>query len=199
MKKFLETAFVDVRSSARTDVLHESIVESLCEVNPKFAEYDWEYEVSIPDGYSLPEENPRQKKFKIDIVGKKDGKIKICVLAKAMQSCIGKNMQNYTNTTIGESCRILYSPIASDIEKVLFVSFYPREAPVFTRDGSVKSIENAYLNKPKIDHILSGQFGGKVLAVDCPYDIVDLNQKRNVEDFQKIDIENLDLNSMIVA
>jgi len=190
---FLETSYRNSRSSKRTDVLHDEIINTLCEMNPKMREYEWKTEVSIEDGYLLPKENNRKKKFKVDIVGVKDGKVRICILAKAMNSSITQNFQNYTNCTVGEASRIMYSPIASDLEKVLFVSFFPNRAPCFNRDGKVKHFENVYMNKPQIGHIVEDMFSGKVQILDFSYDIADIEMKTCQNDFIDISIQNLNM------
>lgn len=193
MLNFLQSSYKDNRSSKRTDVLHDEIIKALCDTNPKMREYEWKTEVSIDDGYLLPKENKRKKKFKIDIVGVKDGKVRICILAKAMNSSINQNLQNYTNCTLGEASRIMYSPIASDIEKVLFVSFFPNHSPCFNKDGKVKHFENVYMNKPQIGHIVEDMFCGKVKVLDFSYDIANIDEKTCHDDFLDIDIENLNM------
>lgn len=199
IKKFLAESFKDVRSSKRTDVLHDAIIDSLTTMNPYMKDYKWEVEIGVEDGYQLPKENKRKKKFKIDIVGrcKKTNDVKICVLAKAMNSSIGKNFQNYTNTTIGEAARVMFSPeIARSVEKVLFVSFYPRVAPIFDKNGVVKSLERSAMNKPKIDHILNSQYNDVVRVVDVPYDIRNIESMSCVDDFYSIDIDNIEMEAM---
>ena len=199
IKKFLAESFKDVRSSKRTDVLHDAIIDSLTTINPYMKDYKWEVEIGVEDGYQLPKENKRKKKFKIDIVGrcKKTNDVKICVLAKAMNSSIGKNFQNYTNTTIGEAARVMFSPeIARSVEKVLFVSFYPRVAPIFDKSGVVKGLERSAMNKPKIDHILNSQYNGVVRVVDIPYDIRNIESMSCVDDFYSIDIDNIEMEAM---
>jgi hypothetical protein len=199
IKKFLAESFKDVRSSKRTDVLHDAIIDSLTTMNPYMKDYKWEVEIGVEDGYQLPKENKRKKKFKIDIVGrcKKTNDVKICVLAKAMNSSIGKNFQNYTNTTIGEAARVMFSPeIARSVEKVLFVSFYPRVAPIFDKNGVVKGLERSAMNKPKIDHILNSQYNDVVRVVDVPYDIRNIESMSCVDDFYSIDIDNIEMEAM---
>lgn len=200
IKKFLKESFKDVRSSKRTDVLHDAIIDSLITVNPYMQRnYNWEVEHAVEDGYQLPKENKRKKKFKIDIVGrcKKTNTVKICVLAKAMNSSIGKNFQNYTNTTIGEAARVMFSPeIGHSVEKVLFVSFYPRVAPTFDKNGVVKGLERSAVNKPKIDHILNSQYNGIVKVVDVPYDIRNIESLSCARDFESIEVDNIEMEAM---
>ena len=93
------------RSSVRTDILNEYIRRFF--FDEIIDEQEWECipEKKISCSRATPE-NPN-KTFSIDLcfVNKK-AKKNIYVLLKAMEKGVGKNAQNYGNTTVGECERI---------------------------------------------------------------------------------------------
>ena len=129
MKTFLKTTFDGVRSNKRTNALHSAVLSELLKDYPKYKKYTWKFEYTLI-GNPYGEEN---HKFKIDIIGlDNEGTPKIAILCKGINSNYGKNAHNYTNCTIGESARIMGSDY-NTVEKIMFVSIYPRVAPLFKR------------------------------------------------------------------
>jgi len=186
MQTFLETSFQNVRSDKRTDVLHQVLLDEILNDNPTWAEYDWKFEYKLPvDGFGGT--------FDLDIAGFVDGVLKVAILAKAMNSNIAKNIKNYANTTIGEAARLMYAPDV-DLEKVLFVSIFPRLAPRFKKSGQVEGFDNVLSSKSStnVAPVLTKQYGNKVQAVDLMFDIGDVTQKKTKDDFSAIIVENLD-------
>ena len=115
---FLETSFQNVRSSKRTDQLHDALLTQFLETYPELKSLHWRQEYKL-------QQDAFGGTFDIDIVGLDDnGYIKYAILAKAINSNVNKNIKNYANTTIGEASRLFYAPIVNEtIEKILFVSF----------------------------------------------------------------------------
>ena len=131
---FLSTSFQDVRSSKRTDKLHRALLNEFLNTNVDWAEYNWKYEYLLP-------EDAYNGTFKIDIAGFIDGQVKIAILAKALNSNIGKNVKNYANTSIGEAARLMFAPNVF-LDKVLFVSVMPRVSPIFNNKGEVTGYDD---------------------------------------------------------
>ena len=94
------------RSSVRTDILNSYIRQFFFDEIIDEQQWECTYEKKISCSRATPE-NPN-KTFSIDLcfVNKKTKK-NIYVLLKAMEKGIGKNAQNYGNTTVGE-CERLY-------------------------------------------------------------------------------------------
>lgn len=94
------------RSSVRTDILNEYIRQLFFDEIIDEKEWECIAEKKISCSRATPE-NPN-KTFSIDLcfVNKKTKK-NIYVLLKAMEKGVGKNAQNYGNTTVGE-CERLY-------------------------------------------------------------------------------------------
>ena len=183
METFLETSFQNVRSSKRTDEFHKVLLNEVLNVNPEWAEYDWQYEYQLPvDGFGGT--------FDIDIAGFSNGELKIAILGKALNSNINKNIKNYANTSVGEAARLMFAPDVL-LEKVLFVSVLPRIAPRFNKSGEVQGYDDVVSAKErtKINHVLQAQYNGIVEAIDLFFDIDDV---RNLNEFVTVSISNLD-------
>ena len=66
-------------------------------------------------------------------------------------------------------------------EKILFVSVYPRKAPLFKKDGSIRSFDTPYTYKERVNssRILHEQYGNIVEEVNIFYDIENLESSIN--------------------
>jgi len=184
--EFLQTSFQNVRSSKRTDDLHDVLLSEILVKNPQWQGMEWRFEYKLPlDAFGGT--------FDIDIAGfDLDGKLKVCILAKAMNSNVNKNIKNYANTTIGEAARLAYAPNI-ELEKILFVSVLPRVAPRFKKDGTVGGFDDVISakNRTKIDGVLKKQYGELVGLLDVFFDINNVKNKNTKDDFNTIMIENL--------
>ena len=184
--EFLQTSFQNVRSSKRTDDLHDVLLNEILVKNPQWQGMDWRFEYKLPlDAFGGT--------FDIDIAGfDLEGKLKVCILAKAMNSNVNKNIKNYANTTIGEAARLAYAPNV-ELEKILFVSVLPRVAPRFKKDGTVGGFDDVISakNRTKIDGVLKKQYGELVGLLDVFFDINNVKNKNTKDDFNTIMIENL--------
>ena len=184
--EFLQTSFQNVRSSKRTDDLHDVLLNEILAKNPQWKQLDWKFEYKLPlDAFGGT--------FDIDIAGfNSDGELKVCILAKAMNSNVNKNIKNYANTTIGEAARLAYAPNV-ELEKILFVSVLPRVAPRFKKDGTVSGFDDVISakNRTKIDGVLKKQYGELVGLLDVFFDINNVKNKNTKDDFNTIMIENL--------
>ena len=185
LKTFLETTFVDVKSTKRTDKLHTAVLSEFLRKYPKYKKYNWKFEYNLRgDAYGGT--------FKIDIIGlDNEGIPKIAILCKCNNSNIGKNIYNFSNTTIGEAARLMYSEY--EFEKILFVSVFPKKAPLFKEDGSIRSFDSPYSYKERVtaSRILFEQYGDKVEEINIFYDIENLESKKSREDFYKIRPKNI--------
>lgn len=186
MQLFLETSFQNVRSSKRTDEFHKVLLDEVLNVNPEWAEYDWQYEYQLPvDGFGGT--------FDIDIAGFVNDELKVAILGKALNSNINKNIKNYANTSIGEAARLMFAS-GLLLEKVLFVTVLPRVAPRFNKSGKVRGYDDVVSAKKrtKVDHVLRTQYGSTVEAIDLYFDIQVVKEKKTKDDFDAIIVENLD-------
>ena len=185
--EFLQTSFQNVRSSKRTDDLHDVLLSEILAKNPQWREMNWRFEYKLPhDAFGGT--------FDIDIAGFDDeDNLKVCILAKAMNSNVNKNIKNYANTTIGETARLAFAPDL-DLEKILFVSILPRVAPRFKKDGSVGGFDDVISakNRTKIDGVLEKQYGELVGIMDIFFDINNVRNKKTKDEFCDIIVENLD-------
>ena len=185
--EFLHTSFQNVRSSKRTDDLHEVLLSEILSQNPQWRDLDWRFEYKLQtDAFGGT--------FDIDIAGfKNSGELKVCILAKAMNSNVNKNIKNYANTTIGEAARLAFAPNIN-LEKILFVSVLPRVAPRFKKDGTVGGFDDVISakNRTKIDGVLEELFDNTAKVIDLYFDIVDLRNKKTKDEFADIIVENLD-------
>ena len=187
LTEFLQTSFQNVRSSKRTDDLHDVLLNEILVKNPQWNDLDWRFEYKLPD-------DAFGGTFDIDIAGFDDkNELKVCVLAKAMNSNVNKNIKNYANTTIGEAARIAFAP-KLNLEKVLFVSVLPRVAPRFKKDGTVGGYDDVISakNRTKINGVLNKQYGQLIGIMDVFFDIKDVKQKKTKDEFYDIIVENLD-------
>ena len=186
LAEFLQTSFQNVRSSKRTDDLHDVLLSEILVSNPQWQGMEWRFEYKLPlDAFGGT--------FDIDIAGfDLDGNLKVCILAKAMNSNVNKNIKNYANTTIGEAARLAYAPNV-ELEKILFVSVLPRIAPRFKKDGTVSGFDDVISakNRTKIDGVLKKQYGELVGLLDVFFDINNVKNKNTKDDFNTIMIENL--------
>ena len=186
LAEFLQTSFQNVRSSKRTDDLHDVLLSEILVSNPQWQGMEWRFEYKLPlDAFGGT--------FDIDIAGfDLDGNLKVCILAKAMNSNVNKNIKNYANTTIGEAARLAYAPNV-ELEKILFVSVLPRVAPRFKKDGTVSGFDDVISakNRTKIDGVLKKQYGELVGLLDVFFDINNVKNKNTKDDFNSIMIENL--------
>ena len=186
LAEFLQTSFQNVRSSKRTDDLHDVLLSEILVSNPQWQGMEWRFEYKLPlDAFGGT--------FDIDIAGfDLDGNLKVCILAKAMNSNVNKNIKNYANTTIGEAARLAYAPNV-ELEKILFVSVLPRVAPRFKKDGTVGGFDDVISakNRTKIDGVLKKQYGELVGLLDVFFDINNVKNKNTKDDFNTIMIENL--------
>ena len=185
--EFLQTSFQNVRSSKRTDDLHEVLLSEILSQNPQWRDLDWRFEYKLQrDAFGGT--------FDIDIAGfDVDGNLKVCILAKAMNSNVNKNIKNYANTTIGESARLAFIP-NNKLEKILFVSVLPRVAPRFKKDGRIEGFDDVISakNRTKIDGVLKQQYSNLVQVIDLFFDIADVRNKKTKDEFADIIVENLD-------
>jgi hypothetical protein len=182
---FLETTFVNVRSSKRTDKLHTAVLLELLKKYPKYEKYNWKFEYKLRgDAYGGT--------VKVDIIGlDNEGIPKIAILCKCCNSSVGKNIYNFSNTTIGESARLMYSNY--EFEKILFVNIAPNEAPLFYNNGEVRSYDSPYSAKNRVNcsNILYKQYGEKIEEINIFYDINSLRSKKRREDFYQITPKNI--------
>ena len=174
------------RSPKRTDDLHEVLKREIIEKNPQWKDLIWKDEYKLPvDAFGGT--------FDIDIAGfDVDGNLKVCILGKAMNSNVNKNIKNYANTTIGESARLAFAPDI-ELEKILFVSVLPRVAPRFKKDGTVGGFDDVISakNRTKIDGVLRQQYGDLVELNDILFDIADVRNKKTKDEFNDIIVENI--------
>ena len=188
MKTFLETSFQNVRSSARTKVLHDVLLNEVLVNHPDLKNLDWKFEYKLrQDGFGGT--------FDIDIAGFEGNSLKVAILAKAINSNVNKNIKNYANTTIGEAARLCYAPYIQDsLEKVLFISILPRKAPRFNTNGVVVGLDDVLSAKARTNviNVLDDQYGGKVQVIDRYYTIANVAQKQTKSDFYDIIVESLD-------
>jgi|TARA_B100001142_G_scaffold136188_1_gene137582 hypothetical protein len=187
IKEFLKKTFINIRSADRTKELHDSILSEFKKQYPKYFEKcDWYFEKNISDAYG--------GKFKVDILGiNKITKKYIVILCKCNNSNIGKNIYNSANTTIGEAARLMYGN-DKKIEKVLFISIFPRKAPLFKQDGSIRGfdlVEENYKNRINTSDILYEQYKGVVEEINIYYNIKVIDNKINKKDFQPIDVNEI--------
>lgn len=186
LEQFINTSFLDIRGTERTDSLHTALVELLRKQRPELVDMEVRYETRYPDGYG--------GMFKLDIAFfDADDNCRLVVLDKALNSSVGKNIKNYGNTTVGEAARLMYSE--KPPAEVLFITVTPRLAPVFNKQGEVQRLDDvvncvAQTNPQKI---LDQQYDGNVRAAYIFYDIVDVKDKKTQQQFQPIEFENLDI------
>ena len=208
VKTFLETSFQNVRSSARTKVLHQVILDEVLKAYPEWKKFTWVFEYKMRRdafegtfdidiaGFSFPEENELKDPHKAG------GKIlEVAILCKAINSNVNKNIKNYANTTIGEAARLMYAP-SPPKTKVFFISYLPRVAPRFNTNGEVVGFDDVVgaKNRTKVDRVLKYQYGyhrdnpdaRMVETLDLYYNIADVYEKQTKAEFNDIIVEDLD-------
>tara|TARA_B100001113_G_scaffold329568_1_gene304546 strand:- start:831 stop:1484 length:654 start_codon:yes stop_codon:yes gene_type:complete len=208
VKTFLETSFQNVRSSARTKVLHQVILDEVLKAYPEWKKFTWVFEYKMRRdgfegtfdidiaGFSFPEENELKDPLK------PGGKtLEVAILCKAINSNVNKNIKNYANTTIGEAARLMYAPMRPQT-KVFFISYLPRVAPRFNTKGEVVGFDDVVgaKTRTKVDKILRWQYGYNlnnpdsrlVETLDLYYNIADVYEKQTKADFNDIIVEDLD-------
>ena len=182
---FIKRTFKGVRSSTRVQDLHECIVEflGLDKIDGIKIVYEYKYQNDCLGGT-----------FDVDIaVFGPDGSFEIAILAKAMNSSINKNVNNYSSLKSGEVDRLLLGENPNPPKKILFFDLSPRYAPLFNKNGIIKSIEtvnhkNSWVRKAfkKKDQ--------PVTIIDVFYDICNLDRYQNKEQLEKdIEFENLEV------
>ena len=142
-----------MRSSKRTDDLHDVLLSEILEKKPQWRDLNWKFEYKLCDAFGGT--------FKIDIAGfDTDDNLVVCILDKAMNSNVNKNIKNYANTTIGEAARLMYAP-SPPKTKVFFISYLPRVAPRFNTNGEVVGFDDVVgaKNRTKVDRVLKYQYG----------------------------------------
>ncbi len=208
VKTFLETSFQNVRSSARTKVLHQVILDEVLKAYPEWKKFTWVFEYKMRHdgfegtfdidiaGFSFPPEN------KLRDPGRPGGKtLEVALLCKAINSNVNKNIKNYANTTIGEAARLMYAP-SPPKTKVFFISYLPRVAPRFNTQGEVVGFDDVVgaKTRTKVDKVLKYQYGYHrdnpdarlVETLDLYYNIGDVYEKQTKSDFNDIIVEDLD-------
>lgn len=125
-----------VRSSKRTDTLNRCMIEWLEENTDD----SWTFKSEIAIDCS------RGDKFKIDVVGYKDDKMRALFLLKAPEKSYNKNRQNYSNTIVGETGRIFCLENRKDLD-VFFLDWIPRKVPVY-KNGEIAKMEET--NPPSL-------------------------------------------------
>lgn len=116
-----------VRSSKRTDTLNRCMVEWL----KKNTDDSWTFKSEIAIDCA------RGDKFKIDVVGYKDGKMRALFLLKAPEKSYNKNRHNYCNTIEGETSRIFDLKNRKDLD-AFFLDWIPRELPVYKNGKKIR-------------------------------------------------------------
>ena len=187
LEAFLATTFNRVRSKARTRQLHDAVLEEILGRSELNAELSWEHEFRLsPDGL--------QGTFDVDMHVTSEGRLRGgIVLVKALNSNIAKNIKNYANTTVGEAARIMYAApdqTGRRFEQVVFVTLFPRVAPVFRQDGTVARLDDVLSAKSRteIGPVLNAQYGSRVRLVEIAYDIVGIERLRKQSQFAHVDV-----------
>ena len=186
LESFINKSFQNVRSSKRTDELHEAIVAEFLAKRPGLSSLTVEYEYSLGcDGYGGT--------FKVDIAFvDHNGDIKVAILCKALNSNVNKNIKNYANCSVGEAARCMYAENPPD--EVFFITVLPRQAPRFKTSGEVIGLDDVQsaLSRTCIQPVLSAQYNGAVKNIYLFYDIVGVTDMTAQSEFMNIQFENLD-------
>lgn len=186
IEEFISSSYRNVRSSKRTDNLHRSLVTLLIQQKPELQDYTIKYEYIHPCGYGGT--------FAVDIAFiDADGKCKLAVLAKALNSSVAKNIKNYTNCTVGEAARLMYS--SQPPEQVLFITLAPRVTPLFNKHGDVIGFEDVVrqFTNTNPQPILSSQYTERVKLQYIFYDIIGVKDKTSKDEFLHVEFENLNI------
>ncbi len=182
---FIKRTFSGVRSSTRVQDLHERIVKflGLDKIDGIKIVYEYKYQ---NDGLGGT--------FDVDIaVFGPDGSFEVAILAKAMNSSINKNVNNYSSLKFGEVSRLLLGDNPNKPKKILFFDLSPRHAPLFNKNGIIKSIETV---KHKNSYVRDGLLkeNKPVIIIDVLYDISNLGDYENKSQLENgIEFENLEV------
>jgi len=184
-KEFIKSTFSNIRSNVRTIQMHSAVLEEFLNNYPEYKDYEWKHEwILRKDGINGT--------FKIDIVGFKNGKAKVFMLCKSINSSFAKNAKNYASGMIGEIHRIMDSSIVNP-ELLLFVNIYPRIVPVFDGSGKVTNYNDVGKSKDRanVNIVIEKYFKNKVFEVNISYDIEGIRSKTHRDDFQVINPKNI--------
>ena len=183
VRSFIRHTFRDVRSSHRTKVLHEAVLNELIAQHPKLNKIEWVHEYRLKeDGYGGT--------FDIDIAGFDKGELVYALLIKAPNSNISKNIKNLANTTVGECGRLADAPNIN-LRRIWFVTIIPNNAPRFNNKKEVVGIDDVVKAKSKTNISKTiKRFGDNVESVEATFDIVGIADKKMVDDFYDIRIKN---------
>jgi hypothetical protein len=126
-----------VRSSKRTDKIHEYIKNYIEEQNPSVR-----CVIEHPLLTELGE-------FSVDIAAfdRQTDELVMCVLFKALNSSISKNAKNYEHNKIGEAVKGKTGMPTS--AKLVFIDVVPTKCPTFGKDECVEAWENHSPDKVK--------------------------------------------------
>jgi len=179
-----------IRGKERTVRLHKVAWQSYCKSNQLFEEeWDVTYEYRLlKDGH--------ERTFDIDILAKnKITSEKIVLLVKSVQSDYNKNYNNYKNTILGETSRVLDSKEFEDDTKVVFWNLIPENCPSFNRDGNLKSWQSTkdYVISNKILNSFRKRYSYKLDVVNIKYDIKDRTSLKNKKQFSSLLKEQIQL------
>lgn len=115
-----------IRSSKRTNPIHELITKIIIEENPGLT-------CKIEDKLNISTGS-----FKVDISASRDGIVKLLVSVKAPLNNIKQNMTNNENVKGGELLKMVN---AYPKAKIVFLDFIPSECPYYLENGETKNIE----------------------------------------------------------
>jgi hypothetical protein len=204
---FIVKTFTAPKSTKRTEMLNESVLNEFKKDNPEHSCLNWKCEHRVYDSYNTKNKDENGKwdgtwsfhkkygYFKVDTVGLDGNDLpKIILLNKSLNCNVLQNIFNYPNTSLGESDRLLLGPHRDDIEQLVFVTIHPNKAPYFYENGNVKKIENvtARLEWADPSEMLFEKYGDKIKIIKYTYDINQLNQYTHKSQFQRgITISNL--------
>ena len=109
--EFLQTSFQNVRSSKRTDDLHDVLLSEILEKNPQWRDLDWRFEYKLrQDGFGGT--------FDIDIAGFEGadmfntGSLKVAILAKSKSLNHSKFFSNISEATKNFNYDIVFSSVS---------------------------------------------------------------------------------------
>lgn len=182
---FIKRTFDGVRGTSRVKDLHERIVQVLGydKLPDVRIEYEYKYQ---NDGLGGT--------FDVDIaVFGPDGSFEVAILAKAMNSSINKNVNNYSCLKFGEANRLLLGTNPNKPKKIIFFDVSPRRAPLFNKNGDIKSLETVKHKNPYIREGFRLE-DKSVTIIDVFYDICNLDRYQNKEQLEMgIEFENLEV------
>jgi hypothetical protein len=115
-----------IRSSKRTNPIHELISKIIIEENPGLT-------CKIEDKLNISTGS-----FKVDISASRDGIVKLLVSVKASLNNIKQNLTNNENVKGGELLKMVN---AYPKAKIVFLDFIPSECRYYLENGETKNIE----------------------------------------------------------